>query len=52
VEKVEMLPANENLVIRSDGGGNQLYVPLADDYVSRVDITSKKIILKKLPEYL
>jgi 16S rRNA processing protein RimM len=52
VEKVEMLPANENLAIRPKGGGSMLYVPLVDDYISSVDIAEKKIILKKLPEYL
>jgi len=52
VEKVEVLPAHENLAIRPDGGGALFFIPLVDDYVGSVDIAGKKIIIKKLPEYL
>lgn len=52
VEKVEILPANENLVIKPEDGGNPFFIPLVDDYISSIDIPGKRIVLKKLPEYL
>jgi 16S rRNA processing protein RimM len=52
VEKVEILPANENLLVKPEGGENPFFVPLVDDYISSVDISGKRIVLKKLPEYL
>ena len=52
VEEVEVLPSNENLVLKPTDGGDMIHVPLVDYYVSSVDIAGKRIILKKLPEYL
>jgi 16S rRNA processing protein RimM len=52
VEKVEVLPANDNLAVRPAGGGSIIYIPLVDDYICSIEITGKKIILKKMPEYL
>jgi len=42
VEKVEVLPSNDNLVIKPDGGGKHIYIPLIDEYVDCVDIGQKK----------
>jgi len=52
VEKVEVLPANDNLAVRPSGGGSIIYIPLVDEYICSIEITGKKIILKKMPEYL
>ena len=60
VEKVEEIPSNENLIIRLkdkdlkiNGASKGLfYVPLIDDYIKSIDIIEKKIILKKIPEYI
>lgn len=60
VEEVEVLPSNENLVIRPKDSKQEkegkkrglVYVPLVDEYIEGVDIENKTVILKKLPEYL
>ena len=60
VEKVEEIPSNQNLLIAladkslkiSGNYGGRLCIPLIDDYIENIDIENKKIILKKLPEYI
>ena len=60
VEKVEEIPSNENLIIRLEdkdieisGASRGLFcVPFIDDYIKSIDIIEKKIILKKIPEYI
>jgi len=60
VEKVEEVPSNENLMVRLENkdlkingtSGGLLYVPFIDDYIKSIDITGKKIVLKKIPEYI
>ena len=60
VEDVEILASNENLAVFVDNAGikvsgivrNILYIPFIEDYIENIDIFSKKIILKKLPEYI
>jgi len=60
VQDVDVLASNENLAvlienpdIKASGMvGNILYVPLIEDYIENIDIPGKKIVLKKLPEYI
>jgi len=60
VQDVDVLASNENLAvlienpdIKASGMvGNILYVPLIEDYIESVDTSGKKIVLKKLPEYI
>ncbi|MCJ7666228.1 MAG: ribosome maturation factor RimM [Actinobacteria bacterium] len=60
VEDVEVLASNENLAVFIDNNKitvsgivkNILYVPLIEDYIDNIDISGKKIIIKKLPEYI
>lgn len=60
VEDVEILTSNENLAVIIENRdiavpgkiGNIVYIPLVEDYIENIDISSKKIILKKLPEYM
>lgn len=60
VEKVEDIPSNQNLIVRLKDKEMEingitsgcLYVPLIDDYIKSIDIGKKKIILKKIPEYI
>lgn len=60
VQDVDVLASNENLAVLIENPdikvsgmvGNILYVPLIEDYIENIDITCKKIVLKKLPEYI
>lgn len=52
VEKVEVLPANENLAVKTGDGDTIIYIPLVDEYISSIEIDKKKIVIKKMPEYL
>lgn len=60
VQDVDVLASNENLAVLIENPdikvsgmvGNILYVPLIEDYIENIDIPGKKIILKKLPEYI
>jgi 16S rRNA processing protein RimM len=60
VQDVDVLASNENLVvlienpdIKTSGMvGNILYIPLIEDYIEDIDIHGKKVVLKKLPEYI
>ncbi len=60
IEKVEILSSNENLAIRLKGERigkeskkNELvYIPMVDEFVERVDIEGKTVVLKRMPEYL
>jgi len=52
--------ANDNILIKKGPGSiaipgvkeNEFFIPLIDDYIDSVDIEEKKIILKKVPEYI
>jgi 16S rRNA processing protein RimM len=60
VQDVEVLASNENLAVLIEDTdievsgtiGNILYVPLIKDYIENIDISVKKIVLKKMPEYM
>jgi 16S rRNA processing protein RimM len=60
VQDVEILTSNENLAVLIENTvidvsgmtGNILYVPLIKDYIENIDISGKKITLKKIPEYI
>ncbi len=60
VRDVDILTSNENLAVLIENRnmefsgmvGNILYVPLIKDYIENIDLSGKKIILKKLPEYI
>jgi len=52
VEKVDMLPANDNLLIRPLNGKDMVYIPMVDEYIDSIDIKNKKVVIKKLPEYI
>jgi len=60
VQDVDVLASNENLAVLIENPdikvsgmfGNILYVPLIEDYIENIDIPGKKIVLKKLPEYI
>ena len=60
VQDVDVLASNENLAVLIENPdikpsgmvGNILYVPLIEDYIESVDTSGKKIVLKKLPEYI
>jgi len=53
-------PANDNILIRKDINSieiagikeNEFFIPLIDEYIDYIDITEKKIFLKKDPEYV
>ena len=52
--------ANDNILIKRDINSieiagikeKEFYVPLIDDYIDHIDISGKKIFLKKDPEYI
>ena len=60
VQDVDVLASNENLAVLIENTdieasgivGNILYVPLIKDYIENIDISVKKIVLKKMPEYI
>jgi len=60
VRDVDILTSNENLAVLIENRnmefsgmvGNILYIPLIKDYIENIDLSGKKIILKKLPEYI
>lgn len=60
VQDVDVLTSNENLAVLIENPDikasgmvrNILYVPLIEDYIENIDIPCKKIVLKKLPEYI
>ncbi len=51
VTDIENYAFNDNITIRSDNGILTI-VPFIDDYIESIDIKNKKIVLKKIPEYL
>ena len=60
VQDVDVLTSNENLAVLIENPdikvsgmvGNIFYIPLIEDYIENIDIPGKKIVLKKLPEYI
>ena len=59
VINVEKFTSNDNLVVRVSGkisniniDGDILYVPVIENYIDSIDLKNKKIILKKVPEYI
>jgi|LGVF01.1.fsa_nt_gb 16S rRNA processing protein RimM len=60
VIKIEKYSANDNLVIKIKNSriknigksSNILVVPIIRDYIKRIDLKNKRIILEKIPEYI
>ncbi len=59
VINVEKFTSNDNLTVRVSGkisniniDGDILYVPVIENYIDSIDLKNKKIILKKVPEYI
>ena len=59
VINVEKFTSNDNLAVRVDNkilklniDGDILYVPVIENYIDSIDLKNKKIILKKVPEYI
>src|SRR4030065_1826025 len=59
VINVEKFTSNDNLAVRIDNtisniniDGDILYVPVIENYIESIDLKNKKIILKKVPEYI
>ena len=59
VINVEKFTSNDNLAVRIDNtisniniDGDILYVPVIENYIDSIDLKNKKIILKKVPEYI
>ncbi|MCL4377453.1 MAG: ribosome maturation factor RimM [Actinobacteria bacterium] len=52
--------ANDNILIKRDSnsinikgiGENEFFIPLIDDYIKSIKPEEKKILLKKIPEYI
>ncbi len=52
--------SNENLLVKVENNkipkkilsGEILYIPMVEDFINTIDLKEKKIILKKVPEYL
>lgn len=57
---VERFAANDNLAVRLEdrnldiecANGNIFYIPVVENYISNIDLKNKKIILKRVPEYI
>jgi len=57
---VEKFVSNDNLVVkiendRLDIKGNKekiFYVPVIKDYIDTIDLDDKKVVLKRIPEYI
>ncbi len=59
VINVEKFTSNDNLAVRVDNkisniniDGDILYVPVIENYIDSIDLKNKKIILKRVPEYI
>ncbi|MDD5622386.1 MAG: ribosome maturation factor RimM [Actinomycetota bacterium] len=60
VINVEKFASNDNLAVRIDNknldtgciDGDILYVPVIKNYIDCIDLKNRKIILKKIPEYI
>lgn len=60
VKDVTQNIANDNILIKRDLDSvtivgikeNEFFVPLIDDYIDSISIEEKKIVLKKIPEYI
>ena len=64
VRNVENFPTNDSLIVelnesgsiknnnKSKGGNNNIIIPMVEDFIMNIDVKNKKIILKKLPEYI
>jgi 16S rRNA processing protein RimM len=61
VKQIEKNKGNDNLVVeiknRKDASVSNikddiLYIPVIKDYIEDIDIESRKVILKKIPEYI
>jgi len=60
VIKIEKNSANDNLVIEIKNlkiknigkSSNILFVPIVKDYIKKIDLKNKRIILEKIPEYI
>ena len=63
VVNVEKFAANDNLAVKienkdldirdsGDSDSSILYIPVIEDYIESINLKDKKIILKKIPEYI
>ncbi|OFW64577.1 MAG: 16S rRNA processing protein RimM [Actinobacteria bacterium RBG_19FT_COMBO_36_27] len=60
IKDVEKLVANDNLVVEIESKhyisgnikNNILYIPATGDYIENIDLKCRKVILKKIPEYI
>jgi 16S rRNA processing protein RimM len=61
VERVDVLPANEVLLVRTEEEDENkeknnfpkyFYIPFVKDYIEEIDISRRIIIIKKIPEYI
>ncbi|GAH13943.1 unnamed protein product, partial [marine sediment metagenome] len=63
VVNVEKFTANDNLAVKienkdldirdsGDSDSSILYIPVIEDYIESINLKDKKIILKKIPEYI
>jgi len=51
VINVEKCAFNDNLIL-SDNANRTMTIPMYDEYIERIDIKNKVIILRALPEYI
>jgi ribosomal 30S subunit maturation factor RimM len=57
---VEKFAANDNLAVKienkdldiRDSDSNIFYIPVIEIYIESINLKDKKIILKKIPEYI
>ncbi len=60
VVDIEKFAANDNLVVKIENENlnilpvknNIFYIPVIEDYIHDIDLKDKKIILKRIPEYI
>jgi ribosomal 30S subunit maturation factor RimM len=51
VEEVKSCAYNDNLIITAPDG-KTIIIPMYEEFIERIDVRTKKIFLKSLPEYL
>lgn len=51
VEEVKSCAHNDNLIIAAPDG-KTIIIPMYEEYIKKIDVKTKKIFLKSLPEYI
>ena len=51
VEEVKSCAYNDNLIIAAPDG-KTIIIPMYEEYIEKIDVKTKKIFLKSLPEYI